>query len=130
MLLAVAGILVIYFKFAQYYRKSAREIKRLDNLLRSSLYAHFSESLSGLATIRAYREQDRFLKHNEDMIDTENRAYLLTIYNQRWLGLRLDILGGLLSFIVAIIAVTQRYSISPSEIGLILSYILSVQSMF
>lgn len=129
-LIAVAGILVIYFKFAQYYRKSAREIKRLDNLLRSSLYAHFSESLSGLATIRAYREQDRFLKHNEDMIDIENRAYILTIFNQRWLGLRLDILGGLLSFIVAIIAVTQRYSISPSEIGLILSYILSVQASF
>lgn len=81
-----------------------------------------------MATIRAYREQNRFLKHNEDMIDIENRAYLLTIYNQRWLGLRLDILGSLLSFIVAIIAVTERYSISPSEIGLILSYILSVQS--
>jgi len=129
-LIAVVGILFIYFKFAQYYRKSAREIKRLDNLLRSSLYAHFSESLSGLATIRAYREQDRFLKHNDEMVDTENRAYLLTIYNQRWLGLRLDMLGGLLSFVVAIIAVTERYNISPSEIGLILSYILSVQMSF
>jgi len=89
-----------------------------------------SESLSGLATIRAYREQQRFLKNNEHMINTENRAYLLTIFNQRWLGLRLDILGSLLSFIVAIISVTERYNISPSQIGLILSYILSIQSEF
>ena len=29
-------------------------IEWLDTILRSSLYAHFSESLSGLATIRAY----------------------------------------------------------------------------
>ena len=35
---------------------SARELKRLDNLLRSSLYAHFSESLNGLPTVRAYGE--------------------------------------------------------------------------
>lgn len=51
-LIAVAVILVLYADFARVYRYSAREIKRLDNILRSSLYAHFSESLSGLATIR------------------------------------------------------------------------------
>lgn len=34
-------------------------LSRPDNLLRSSLYAHFSESLSGLATIRAYGEDEK-----------------------------------------------------------------------
>lgn len=33
-----------YLYFAQYYRTSAREMKRLDSMLRSLLYAHFSES--------------------------------------------------------------------------------------
>ena len=92
-------------------------------MLRSSLYAHFSESLSGLATIRAYGEEDRFLSQNQRMIDVENRAYLLTIYNQRWLGIRLDLFGSLLAFVVAIISVAERYTISPSQIGLILSYV-------
>lgn len=66
-LLVVAFILFCYFLAAQFYRESAREIKRLDNLLRSSLYAHFSESLSGLATIRAYGESTAFLKQNEEV---------------------------------------------------------------
>lgn len=73
-LIAVVVILFMYGDFARVYRYSAREIKRLDNsessifvisgtedqltcslfrpVLRSTLYAHFSESLSGLATIR------------------------------------------------------------------------------
>jgi ABC-type multidrug transport system fused ATPase/permease subunit len=129
-LIAVAVILLLYYKAAQFYRASAREIKRLDNILRSGLYAHFSESLSGLATIRAYGEHDRFLRLNEQKIDMENRAYLLTVFNQRWLGVRLDFFGALLAFAVAIISVSARHSISPSQIGLILSYIIAVQASF
>ena len=54
----------------------------LDAVLRSSLYSHFSESLSGLATIRAYGEVERFCAENEKRIDTENRAYWVTVTNQ------------------------------------------------
>lgn len=45
-----------------------------DALLRSSLYAHFSESLAGLATIRAYGESERFKKENVERVDIENRC--------------------------------------------------------
>ena len=57
----------------------------LDAVLRSSLYSHFSESLSGLATIRAYGEVERFCAENENRVDIENRAYWLTVSNQVWL---------------------------------------------
>ncbi|SCV70702.1 BQ2448_3464 [Microbotryum intermedium] len=129
-LLVVTFILCCYFYAASFYRTSAREIKRLDNLLRSSLYAHFNETLSGLATIRAFGETDKFLKRNEEYIDIENRAYALTVINQRWLGFRLDMFGGLLVFIVAIFGVATRTKVSPAQTGLILAYILSIQAAF
>jgi ABC-type multidrug transport system fused ATPase/permease subunit len=72
-LIAVGVIMVVYYAFALYYRSSARELKRLDAILRSSLYAHFSESLAGLATIRAYGETDRFRKESEERVNIENR---------------------------------------------------------
>ena len=56
-----------------------RRPQRLDAILQSSLYSHFSESLSGIATIRAYGEEGRFLKENCDRVDIENRAYWLTV---------------------------------------------------
>lgn len=68
---------MLYADFFRIYRYSAREIKRLDNILRSSIYAHFSESLSGLATIRAYGEVSKFVTTNARFTDIENRAYYL-----------------------------------------------------
>lgn len=50
--------------------------------------------------------------------------------NQRWLGIRLDFLGILLTFVVAILTVGTRFSISPSQTGVTLSYIISVQQAF
>ncbi|KAK7051247.1 hypothetical protein VNI00_004747 [Paramarasmius palmivorus] len=129
-LIAVVVIMSVYLYAAHFYRASARELKRLDAVLRSSLYSHFSESLSGLATIRAYGETDRFLRENEHRVDIENRAYWLTVTNQRWLGIRLDFLGTLLTFVVAILTVATRFSISPAQTGLVLSYILSIQQAF
>ncbi|KIM34225.1 hypothetical protein M408DRAFT_303315 [Serendipita vermifera MAFF 305830] len=123
-------ISVIYYYMAVFYRHSAREIKRLDAILRSSLYSHFSESLSGLATIRAYGETERFRGENNSRMDVENRAYWLSVTNQRWLGIRLDVLGILLTFFVSVLAVAARFSISPSLTGLTLSYMLSVQQAF
>lgn len=104
--------------------------QRIDAVLRSSLYSHFSESLSGLATIRAYGESDRFLVENRKRVDIENRAYWLTVTNQRWLGIRLDLMGILLTLVVALLTVGTRFSISPSQTGVVLSYIISVQQAF
>jgi len=77
-LAAVGATVGVHYALALYYRASARELKRLDAILRSSLYAHFSESLTGLATIRAYGETERFRKESEDRMNIENR-YVFTL---------------------------------------------------
>lgn len=107
-----------------------RYYQRLDAILRSSLYSHFSESLSGLATIRAYGASARFQADNRRLMDNENRAYWMTCTNQRWLGLRLDLMGALLTFFVAILTVAARKTISPAQTGVVLSYMLTVQQSF
>ena len=127
-LLAVAIVLTLYAHNAAFYRRSAREFKRIDSVLRSSLYSHFSESLSGIATIRSYGESERFCADNIKRMDIENRAYYLTVINQRWLGIRLDMLGSLLTFAVAIIVVVAN--ISPANGGLGLSTMITVQQSF
>ena len=72
-LVALAIVLIVYYSASSYYRASERQLKRLDAALRSPLYAHFSESLTGIATIRAYGETTRFRKENEDRMNIENR---------------------------------------------------------
>lgn len=83
-------------------------------------------SLSGLATIRAYGETERFIRENAYYMDLENRAYFLTTANQRWLAIRLDFTGGLIVFAVAIMCAEGGGGLKASEIALCLTYMVSI----
>jgi ATP-binding cassette, subfamily C (CFTR/MRP), member 1 len=94
--------------------------------LRSHVYVQFGETLTGLTTVRAYGKQAEFIKLNQNYLDVMNRAYFITIIDQRWLGIRLDFVGDILIFVVAILVVTSRFSVSPSISGLVLAYCVQV----
>ncbi|KAM7195265.1 P-loop containing nucleoside triphosphate hydrolase protein [Rhypophila sp. PSN 637] len=122
--------LFMFFMFAtSYYRASAREVKRFESVLRSSVFAKFGEGLSGVACIRAYGLKDRFIVDLRKSVDEMDSAYFLTYSNQRWLSVRLDMIGNCLVFTVGILVVTSRFSVSPSIGGLVLSYILAIVQM-
>ncbi|KAL7411550.1 ABC protein [Mrakia frigida] len=129
-IIAAIFVIVGYVYFQRYYQKSGRELKRIDSMLRSLLYSHFSESLSGLATIRAYGEAERFVKENELRMDVEDRAYILYTTTQRWLAIRLDAIGSLLILAVALLVSVGSSGISPSQTGLLLTYTVSLVQMF
>ncbi|RPD65442.1 multidrug resistance-associated ABC transporter [Lentinus tigrinus ALCF2SS1-7] len=125
-----APMIVLYYVAALYYRRSSVEMKRLDSLLRSILYASYSETLTGLSTVRAYRSQHRFVIKSEEGLDLENRAYYMTIAIQRWLGVRLDMLGNILILGIGLFAAGFRKTVDPSKIGVVMSYTLSITQMF
>ncbi|CAE6419804.1 unnamed protein product [Rhizoctonia solani] len=129
-LLAVGIVLLAYYWIAMYYRASAREVKRIDAVLRSSLYAHFGEAIGGISTIHAYQVSGQFKRENEHRMDLENRAYWITTVNQRWLSLRLDFLGSLLLLAVSLLCVGARFTISPAQTGVVVSYMLTIQASF
>ncbi|KAF9042985.1 multidrug resistance-associated ABC transporter [Panaeolus papilionaceus] len=116
---------ILYYIISVFYRHSSVETKRMDSLLRSVLYGSFSEALTGLATIRAYREQDRSIKAAEHGLDLENRAYYMTISIQRWLAVRLDIFGNILILGIGLFASGFRHSVNPAKIGVVLTYTLA-----
>ncbi len=119
----------LYWYIQRYYLRTSRELKRLDSVSRSPIYAHFAESLSGLSTIRAYRQQDRFSLDNEWRVDANLRAYFPAISANRWLAVRLEFIG---SFIIlasagfAIIAVSKGKGPSAGLLGLAMSYALQI----
>ncbi|KAL4252214.1 ATP-binding cassette transporter C [Abortiporus biennis] len=125
-----APLIVLYYAAATYYRRSSVETKRLDSLMRSALYSSYSETLTGLSTVRGYGEQDRFIHSAEAGLDLENRAYYMTITIQRWLGIRLDLLGNFLILGIALFAAGFRKTVNPSKTGVVLSYTLSITQIF
>jgi ABC-type multidrug transport system fused ATPase/permease subunit len=80
----------------------------------------------GAACIRAYGREQQFISVVHRALDDMDSAYFLTFASQRWLSVRLDNIGSLLTFATGVLVVTNRLSVSPSIAGLILSYSLSV----
>ena len=127
--IALGPLFLMFLFSASYYRASAREMKRHEAVLRSDVFARFSEAVSGTSSIRAYGLQNHFVKGLRASVDQMNSAYYLTFSNQRWLSVRLDTIGNLLVFTTGILVVTSRFNVSPSISGLVLSYILSIVQM-
>ena len=117
-----------YWYIQKNFRKSSREVKRMDSTTRSPLFAHFSETLTGLSTIRAYHREDVFIKGNHTRLDGNVRAYYLTVLMQRWIGLRLETLASAIVFFsAAVIVLTNAWhGIGVGLAGLSLSYAISM----
>ncbi|KAI9203174.1 P-loop containing nucleoside triphosphate hydrolase protein [Polychytrium aggregatum] len=128
-LVPLVPIVFVFYMIQKYYRTTARELKRLDSISRSPLYAHFGETLSGLATIRAFRVQEQCIQENKHYIDYNNRVYYILSPIRRWLGVRLQILSAIVVLAATLISTLSRYgTILPSISGLVMTYSLRVSS--
>ncbi|OMO92328.1 hypothetical protein COLO4_17672 [Corchorus olitorius] len=131
---AIMPLLVLFYAAYLYYQSTAREVKRLDSITRSPVYAQFGEALNGLSTIRAYKAYDRMAEINGKSMDNNIRFTLVNMSSNRWLAIRLETLGGLMIWFTATFAVMQNGSAADqqafaSTMGLLLSYALNITSL-
>jgi len=114
----------------RYYLATSRELKRIDAVTRSPIFAWFSESLAGLPTIRAFHQQSIFISVNQKRIDHNQICYLPSISVNRWLAVRLEFVGAIIILIVAFLAMSALITtgVDAGLVGLVLSYALNTTS--
>uniref|UniRef100_A0A8C4UKD4 Multidrug resistance-associated protein 1-like n=1 Tax=Falco tinnunculus TaxID=100819 RepID=A0A8C4UKD4_FALTI len=118
----------IYFTIQRYYIASSRQIRRLAGASHSPVISHFSETLAGRSTIRAFGHQGRFIRRNNDVV-YENLVYFYNnVISNRWLSVRLEFLGNLMVFFAALFVVLAGNTVSSSTVGLSISYALNVSN--
>ncbi|KAJ3291882.1 hypothetical protein HK104_005738 [Borealophlyctis nickersoniae] len=121
--LGALPIVFIYWYVANQYLQASRELKRLESLSRSPIYSQFSETLTGVTTIRAYGAEERFLRQAREKVDGNHRAYFLLWAANRWLTVRTDLLGAFVALATGIVVVEGN--LDPGWAGLALTYALS-----
>eukprot|EP00548_Thalassiothrix_antarctica_P012304 CAMPEP_0194159732 /NCGR_PEP_ID=MMETSP0152-20130528/78003_1 /TAXON_ID=1049557 /ORGANISM="Thalassiothrix antarctica, Strain L6-D1" /LENGTH=1449 /DNA_ID=CAMNT_0038869347 /DNA_START=172 /DNA_END=4521 /DNA_ORIENTATION=- len=138
--IAIIPLLWIYIRALNYFRNVSRETKRLDSISRSPVFAHFSETLGGLGTIRAYDQASRFTSEFESKVDVNTQAYYNNKTADRWLSVRLDFLGAVIVGLAGVFACQVAISGSlasatasntnfASYAGLSLSYSISLTGL-
>ena len=122
--------LTFYYLYeGKFYIKSSREIKRLDSISRSPIYANFGETLDGTPVIRAYQKQQQFIEKNYQLLDLNQRAYFIISSSNCWLGIRLEFAGTVIIGATALLAVLSRNPSNTtftSMAALAISYSLNI----
>ncbi|KAH7125806.1 ABC transporter type 1, transmembrane domain-containing protein [Dactylonectria macrodidyma] len=105
------------------YLRTSRQLRFMDLEAKSPLYALFIESVTGLATLRAFGWRDALEKKHHGLLDRSQRPFYLLYAIQRWLTFVLDMFVTGIA-VLLIVLVTQLRGILPA--GLIGVALVSV----
>ncbi|ADV20810.1 ATP-binding cassette (ABC) transporter, putative [Cryptococcus gattii WM276] len=103
-------------------------VKREMSNAKSPLFSHFSAAFNGIVSIRAYGAQQKFRVEAQRRADKYTRAATAFYNLNRWVTIRLDMLGGLFAAsLAAFLVYGPRLDASTS--GFALSQAISFSSM-
>ncbi|KAJ6544500.1 P-loop containing nucleoside triphosphate hydrolase protein [Mycena capillaripes] len=110
------------------YIASQLPVKRLMSNTRAPVLAHFGASIAGLVSIRAFGAQSKFSAESLVRIDRYTRA-ARNFYNlNRWVSIRVDILGAIFSAGLAAYLVYIKHS-SAGDSGFLISMAVTFTEM-
>lgn len=125
-LYVIVPLFIGYFFIQRYYIKSSRQLKRLESISKSPIFAHFSESVNGASTIRAYAQAARFTMESQSKVDANVRCNYYNYCSNRWLAIRIETLGNIVIFFAALFAILDRQDLTPGKAGLSISYAMQI----
>ncbi|KAJ0759636.1 putative ABC-type xenobiotic transporter [Helianthus annuus] len=93
-------------KYAQgYYQPNARELMRINGTTKAPVMNFASETSLGVATIRAFKMQERFFKEYLKLVDTDATTFFFSNASLEWLVLRTEAFSNLTLFTASFLLV-------------------------
>jgi len=118
-------LFVFYIILYRHTVSATRDMQRLNQVSRSPIFSQFSETLSGLTTIRSYGAAPRFEATSERLVNANTRCAYSQYVLSAWVTLFLDLMASSIVFCAAlfpIVALEAGWSISIALVGLSLNY--------
>lgn len=127
--LALPPLVLFYRALQRYYVATSRELQRLESISRSPLFSHLTETLTGIACVRAYGCGALAAAKAARLLDCNWRAYCSNVAANRWLAVRVETLSSCLTAGAALTAVLMAPTGGvqfASSAGLAVSTVLGV----
>ncbi|KAG0219661.1 hypothetical protein BGW41_008203, partial [Actinomortierella wolfii] len=110
-----------------YYVKTSSSLKAMYQVTKSPVYSHFSESLNGVSSIRIMDgTKSRFIARSEDLGDTMTQSMTAYMSVNRWVQIRLEIVGAVMVFASALLSVWSADTLDAALIGIAMSYATTI----
>ncbi|CAG9989646.1 unnamed protein product [Clonostachys byssicola] len=102
------------------YLRTSRQLRFMDLEAKSPLYAQFTETVSGLATLRAFGWRSALEEKHHQLLDRSQRPYYLLYSVQRWLTLVLDMFVAGIAVLLIILITRLRGTLPTGLVGVAL----------
>ncbi|PAA56638.1 hypothetical protein BOX15_Mlig005571g4 [Macrostomum lignano] len=106
---------VLYVFVQRFFISTSRQLKRIESTTRSPIYTHFSETVTGTQTIRAYGRVGRIRERVAAARGLQPDFYFAGIAANRWLGFHLDFCGALSVLAATLFAVIGRAASTAAQ---------------
>ncbi|KAJ7551059.1 hypothetical protein O6H91_07G132200 [Diphasiastrum complanatum] len=127
LVLVVLPMAWISLSYQRYFIATSRELTRLGSITQAPVIHHFSETISGFMTVRAFGYEEKFNDVNNERVNTNLRITFHNAAANEWFGARIEILGiCLLCSSALLLVLLPKNFIQPELVGLSLSYGLAI----
>lgn len=130
LLLAFVPVMAYFVYITGFFRRAARDLKRLDGIARSPLVSLAQAAVQGLPTIRAFSRSASFLAQFERACNDNARTFFAFYGSNRWISVRLDLVTTIITTVTALASVLLREVTDPSTTGLAMVYSLQLAGIF
>uniref|UniRef100_A0A8C2HV77 ATP-binding cassette, sub-family C (CFTR/MRP), member 8 n=1 Tax=Cyprinus carpio TaxID=7962 RepID=A0A8C2HV77_CYPCA len=129
-LIVLVPLAIACYFIQKYFRVASKDLQQLEDSTQLPLLSHFSETVEGLTTIRAFRYEPRFRQRLLEFTDANNMASLFLTAANRWLEVRMEYIGACIVLIAAVASITNSLynHLSTGLVGLGLTYALMVSN--
>lgn len=129
-MLGITPIMYLYYTIQRTYKIAALQYKRMESVTRSPIYNHTAETLSGIATIRAYDTAGKAERKNADVTNINTKAMFIMRTAERWLDLRLQSIGNAVVLVAGLMGVLSKGTgVYSGLIGIALVYGMRITQM-
>lgn len=135
--IGLLGVLFWYRSVQKIYLASSRELRRLESIMKSPIYSHFSSAFKGKIVIRAFSAKEMFTLQLYQDLKTCQQASNACAMCSSWLALRLQLMSAFIASMVILSSLLpalisnhdQARKINSGLLGLSLSYVLPLTGL-
>ncbi|XP_063913947.1 probable multidrug resistance-associated protein lethal(2)03659 isoform X1 [Zophobas morio] len=121
-------ILILMYIIRRTYLASSLNLKRLESTSRSPIFAHLTESVKGLTTIRAFDIRHILHKEFENLQNFHTSIFYMTLGTNRAFSIGLDFVCVCYSSVVTIMTIFQETS--GGTVGFVITKSMSLVGVF
>jgi len=128
-LLLIIPIIMCYCGVLIWVLSPTMQARRLSMVAHSPVYSHFTDSLAGLETIRAFGAEQRFQRRHGELVEQMARAVFAQEAFRRWGRTSCAMIGVALYLVCVVTVVFSSEAPIAGRMGLVLVFAAQVQHL-